>query len=594
MKKKLKPDHTFHNRLLNWMGQRKLSQETLLMVLAIFSGLVGGLGAVAFQKLIHFFNRLAFEDLYQWLEHFSGGLFLLPLIPAVGGLLVGLLVYHFAPEAKGHGVPEVMDAVARKDGVIRPRVVVVKTLASAICIGSGGSVGREGPIVQIGSALGSTVGQFFRLSAQQMRILVGCGAAAGISATFNAPLAGAFFAFEVILGTFTAQAVSPIIIASVVATLVSRTFLGNHPAFSVPAYQLVSLWEVPLYLLLGLLCGSLAVAFTKTLYKTEDIFERLAIPEYYKPLIGGLLVGLIGIWLPQIFGVGYGTVGQTLFGQLGFVLVLGLLIAKLIATSLTIGSGGSGGIFAPSLFLGAMAGEAFGKIVHWALPTLSAPVGAYALVGMSALVAGTTHAPISAILILFEMTDDYRIILPLMCASIFSTLIARKLLKESIYSMKLERRGKQVHRGMDESILRSIPVSEVMNPSFDAIPMNAHLKEVIRQVQASAQGVFPVIDKQGVLQGLLTLQDLRLAPPAADETLSRLFTASDLITGEVLSVCPSDHLWDALEKFKIRDVAYVPVVEDDQSKRVVGLLAKSSILDRYERESVMQHVRGEV
>ncbi len=424
------------------LGQLKTNEHTIMAILGVIVGLTGGLGAVGFRLLINLFQTLAYGSPGELLEVVKTIPWTYKVgIPAAGGLLVGPLVYFLAREAKGHGVPEVMEAVALRGGVIRKRVVFVKSVASAISIGTGGSVGREGPIVQIGSAIGSTLGQALNVSADRMRALVGCGAAAGIAATFNAPIAGSMFALEVVLGDFGLATFSPIVISSVVATAVSRHYLGDTPAFIVPAYQLVSVWEFPIYLVLGLFCAVLGVTFTKTLYGFEDLFDSFKFPEYLKPVIGGAILGVSGLFVPQILGVGYGAMDLALMQQIAWWLMLLLVAAKLLATSITIGSGGSGGIFAPSLYLGAMAGGFFGMVVHHLFPNVTASPGAYSIVGMGAVVSATTHGPLAAILILFEMTGSYKIILPLMFSCIIATIASRQLMKESIYTLKLVRRG---------------------------------------------------------------------------------------------------------------------------------------------------------
>ena len=322
--------------------------------------------------------------------------------PAIGGAFVGPLVYFLAREAKGHGVPEVMNAVAMEGGIIRKRVVVIKTLASAMCIGSGGSVGREGPIVQIGSAIGSSLGQILRVTDDEMRILVGCGAAAGIAATFNAPIAGAIFALEIVLADFALTTFTPIILSSVMATVVSRSFLGNAPAFQIPHYQLESPVELGFYVVLGLVAGCVAVAFTTILYKSEDKWDALRIPEYLKATIGGLMIGALGLYFPQLLGVGYEAIDTALQNRELWLMLLLLGPLKIIATSITIGSGGSGGIFAPSLFMGAMAGGAFGCGIHALFPGFTAQPGAYALVGMGAVVCRNHACPDSG------LSDSFR------------------------------------------------------------------------------------------------------------------------------------------------------------------------------------------
>ncbi|HDL02675.1 MAG TPA: chloride channel protein [candidate division Zixibacteria bacterium] len=347
----------------------RFSETQILIGMSVVVGLGTGFGAILFIKLIEYFKELFFGSSAEMLTSFLGEFnYWIALIPMAGGLLVGPIVFKFASEAKGHGVPEVMLAVARKGGIIRARVALAKAVASAICIGSGGSAGREGPIVQIGSAVGSAIGQVFKMSAARTKILVGCGAAAGISAVFNAPIAGVIFSLEIILGDYTIKTFSPVLLASVVASVVTRSFFGNHPAFEVPDYSLVSAWEIPLYVILGGFCGTIAVLFTTSLHKTEVFFDRLKVVPMLKPAIGGLMLGIIGIYFPQIFADGYDTIRLTLYGNMIVWLTLVLIFLKIIATNLTLGSGNSGGIFAPSLFIGAVAGGTFGYFAHALFP----------------------------------------------------------------------------------------------------------------------------------------------------------------------------------------------------------------------------------
>ncbi len=397
------------------------ADQLYMVLVATVLGLLGGLGAVGFRLFIDAVNWAAWRRAPFSLDYVAGLPFWWKVAaPTAGGLIVGLITWRFAREARGHGVPEVMAAVALQGGRIRPRVVIAKLLASGICIGSGGSVGREGPIVQIGSALGSTLGQWLRIDQRRLRTLVGCGAAAGIAATFNAPVAGALFAVEVILGDFGVAQFAPIVISSVAATVVSRYFLGDFPAFEVPAYSLVHASELFAYAGLGVIAGLVAIAFTRTLYAVEDAFERVPVTPPLRAVIGGAMIGVIGIFVPHIFGVGYEAITEALHGRFAWHFLALLVVLKILAVSITIGSGGSGGVFAPSLFIGAMLGGSVGTVVHNIWPTSTAGVGAYALVGMGAVVGAATHAPITAILIIFEMTGDYKIILPLMLAVVVS------------------------------------------------------------------------------------------------------------------------------------------------------------------------------
>ncbi|MGD2057935.1 MAG: chloride channel protein, partial [Anaerolineales bacterium] len=396
------------NWLVNLLGRLQLSEEVILIATSLVVGLGTGLGAVAFRYLIRGVEWVG----YDWFPKAFpalGTLFVV-LVPAIGGLIVGLLIYNFAQEAKGHGVPEVMEAVALRGGRIRPIVALVKVLASSINIGTGGSVGREGPIAQIGSALGSTVGQLFNLSDERIRNLVACGAAAGIAATFNAPIAGVIFSLEIILGEFSVRYFSTVVISAVAASTIGQAVFGNVPAFPVTTlYSIVSPWEFMLYPVLGILAAFLGVIFVRSLYWSEDVFDAWKfVPEWLKPGIGGALLGVLALgypivtklsWerMPHIFNVGYDVIESALSNELLLGAVLVLLVLKLIATDLTLGSGGSGGIFAPSLFMGAMLGTAFGLAANIMLPDITASPGAYALVGMAAVFAASAHAPITAV-----------------------------------------------------------------------------------------------------------------------------------------------------------------------------------------------------
>jgi CIC family chloride channel protein len=351
----------------------EFNEHVRLTLLAVLVGLVAGLASILFKIMIHFFQGQFWRDSSILSAVSSQPWFLTVLIPGIGGLLVGALIYFGAKEAKGHGVPEIMEAQIFRGGKIKNQVAAVKGLASSICIGSGGSSGREGPIVQISASLASSIGQIFRVKERGMRTLVAAGAGAGIGATFNAPIAGALFAVEVILGEFGVYSFSPIIVASVISTLTSRLITGDFSAFTVPKYTLISIWEIGPYILLGLLSGVVAILFIELLYYLEDKFDQLRIHPIVKPALGGLLIGAIGLGLPQVFGVSYEAMDAGLQNQLGFWIAFILIFAKILSTSLTLGSGGSGGIFAPSLFLGAMTGNLIGSVFHSAFPQSISP-----------------------------------------------------------------------------------------------------------------------------------------------------------------------------------------------------------------------------
>ena len=564
-------------------------EHTIMVLLGVIVGVAGGYGAVGFRHLINFIQSIAYGspsellDVVQAIPWYSR-----IAIPAIGGLIVGPIVYFFAREAKGHGVPEVMYAVALKQGIIRKRIVFIKAFVSAVCIGTGGSVGREGPIVQIGSAVGSSLGQLFNVSANRMRTMVGCGAAAGIAATFNAPIAGSIFALEIILGEFEIASFSPIIISAVSATAISRHYLGDIPAFILPEYILHSPLEFPFYAVLGIVCAFVAVGFTLFLYRTEDVWDSIKFPEYLKAVIGGMMMGTMGLVFPQILGVGYGAIDLALMVKLSWWFMALLVLFKILATSITIGSGGSGGIFAPSLFLGAMAGGAFGTLVHLFFPSVAVSPGAYAVVGMGAVVAATTHGPLQAILIIFEMTGDYKIILPLMITCIISGLVARKLCKESIYTFKLIRRGINIRGGKEVNILTSIPVRNVMYHTVEIVPENLGLKDFAKKLPSSRSNNFVVVDKNEKISGVLTFLDYY--DNLFNGKLDGQATVKDIMTKDVVTVSIEDNLSTAMEKITGGDYAILPVVAADDPLKMMGILTRRDILEAYDQAVIKRAI----
>ena len=581
----------FHNRgkqwrqhLSQWLDRHEVSESAIIMSTALVVGIGAGLGAVIFRWLIEGVQALAYDGLGGLLKGIAP--FHLLIIPAVGGVIFGPLIYRFAREAKGHGVPEVMEAVALRGGRIRPRVAFVKALASSICIGTGGSVGREGPIAQIGSALGSTIGQALHLSDERVRGLVACGAAGGIAATFNAPIAGSIFALEVILSQFHAVNFGAVVISAVIADVIAQTFEGNLRAFAVPEYTLVSPWELVLYITLGAIAAVLSVGFSRLLYLSEDLWDAIPFPEYLKPVIGGVLLGVVGILtfkgdggFPRVFGVGYDSIGEALIGKLAIWVTFALFFAKLLATILTLGSGGSGGIFAPSLFMGAMLGSTFGQIANRFFPNITAPSGAYAMVGMAAFFSGAAHAPISAILILFEMTGDYSIILPLMLATVMSTLISRIISRESIYILKLSRRGIHLQQGQDIDVMQGVTVSEAMTTDVDVVPLNMPLQELANEFERTHHHGFPVVNIEGKLSGVVSIRDLERAQTAGSIEGKAV---SDIATTEGLSVAyPYEPMWAALRRLGIHDVSRLPVVKRESSRELVGVVRRGDIIRAY-------------
>ena len=416
-----------------------LPEENQLIILAVAVGILTGFGSVGFIKVIHAVSDFAQKRVAAGLGFLFGPADIV-LLPALGGLIVGPLIYHFAREARGHGVPEVMTALATQGGRIRPRVVLVKILASATTIGFGGTAGREGPMIQIGSTIGSGIAQLTRLPTRHVRTLVACGAAGGVAATFNAPIAGAIFSMEVLMGRLAGDFLL-VMLTSLTSCFVARAYLGNYPAFVAPSYELVSAAELPLYFGLGLIAGLAALLYVRLLYKSEDWFDAWRFPEWLKPAVGGLMVGVVLRYFPEIYGAGFPAMEAALWVRFSWGLLVALFFAELFGNIFTLGSGGSGGVFAPSLYMGAMLGGAYGMGVHALFPEMTGGSGAYAMVGMAAFFAAAARAPTTSILILFEMTNDYRIILPLMVATVGSVTLANRFMPLSIYTLKLHNRG---------------------------------------------------------------------------------------------------------------------------------------------------------
>ena len=581
----------------------------VLLVMAVVVGVATGLAAVLFIRLIAFIQ----------IFFYGGGEKILPalgrlwiiIVPVIGGLLVGPIIAKFAVEAKGHGVPEVMQALILRGGRIRPRVALAKVIASALCIGTGGSAGREGPIVQVGSALGSSIGQWLHLSDERIKNLVACGAAAGIAATFNAPIAGVVFAIEVLLSEIQVRVFGNVVVSAVAASIVSQIFLGDRPAFEIPGYVMHSPWEILLYVFLGLLAALVGILFIRMLYYTEDVFDRLAIPLWLKPAVGALLLGILAFCYPyvgtisyisvddmalglpivenypHIFGSGFIFLEEVLQGRAPFFLLFLLIFLKPLATSFTLGSGNSGGVFAPSLFTGAMLGGAFGYLAMHLFPNLNIEIGAYALVGMAAVFSAAARAPLTSMLIVFEMSNDYRLILPLMAAGIVASTFAQWLHPDSIYSLKLTKRGIRFEQGRDMDIMQTVQVEEVMNKAPITIQREQSVADLFAAFQETHLGGFPVLSNETELYGMVTMQDMERTIHEMERTLHRKevnlkdLKVWDVATPDPVTVFPDEPIWSAIKKMAPRDLARLPVVSRNNPLQFVGVISRSDIVRAY-------------
>jgi CIC family chloride channel protein len=491
-----------------------------LSLLALCLGVVTGLGAVAFRDLIGLIHNLLFTG--RALVHYDANIFTGPapwgalviLVPVIGAVGVTFLVTNFAPEAKGHGVPEVMDAIYYKGGVIRPVVALVKSLASAVAIGSGASVGREGPIIQIGSALGSTLGQIIRMPAGQRIALIAAGSGAGIASTFNTPIGGVMFAIELMMPEVSVATFLPVAIATGTATFVGRWFFGDTPAFHVPLLQAMTidssaLLVLALFAVLGIVTGVAAAGFIRGLHLAEDIFDRIS-SRYLRHMLGMLILGalmyLLFRTLGQYYvdGVGYATVQAVLAGQMSSFWLLGLLaICKALATSLSLGSGSSGGIFSPSLFMGATLGGAFAALLNAAGLPIQLSVPAFAMVGMGALVGGATGAVMTAVTMIFEMTLDYSIVMPMIVAVALSIGARRVLSRETIYTLKLVRRGRSIPTARHANMFLVRSAREVMDADIQVLPAEASFDDYLRQPEHAGRLRHVVVTDKGRLFGVI-------------------------------------------------------------------------------------------
>ena len=598
---------------LSWYLDRFSPPEgVLLLILSVIVGASTGLASVLFVKLIFAIQDFSYGSITAVFPFLGKGIYL--LVPLLGGLLVGPLIL-FAQEAKGHGVPEVMQALILGGGRIRPRVAAAKIVASSLCIGTGGSAGREGPIIQVGAAIGSTLGQVLRLSDERVRNLVACGAAAGIAATFNAPIAGVAFAIEVLMCGLQMRAFGNVVIAAVSASVVSRNIIGNRFAFLVPAYSLHNPWEIVLYLLLGLAAALVGVMFIRMLNFTEDVFDTWKFPQLFKPAAGGLLIGIVGLLymnlphltfpagsaahgrglttpIPHMYGSGFPFIQEAIQGQSTLWILLLLIILKPLVTSFTLGSGNSGGVFAPSLFTGAVLGGAMGHIFGSWFPSLGTNTGAFALVGMAALFSATARAPLTAMLIVFEMSNDYLMILPLMVAGVTASYFAQWLNPESIYTMKLAKRGVRFSEGRDMDIMQGVKISEVMKVNPVTIHKDASLSEVMALIQETNILGFPVMADNNKLWGIITLQDIHRAQ-SRENFSSRGLKVSDLAVEDPTTVFPDEPIWAAIQKLSPRDLARLPVVSRDGSKTLCGIISRSDILRAYD-VGVVRKQRGHI
>ena len=559
-----------------------------LIMLAAGVGFLGALGNLGFRELIELFSWLFRSVEWHALGIPRGGAFrlLIPLVLVSGGGAILLLDHFFPGEVMGYGFPNFLEMVNLGGGHIKRRWIIVKATGAALSLGSAASVGREGPIAQIGGAIGAALAQLAKLSPDQNRVLIAAGAGAGIATTFNAPIGGLLFAQEIVLlGQIDLANLSLLIIATFTGVVTSRAIMGDAAVFHVQRFVLQSYWEIVTYALMGAAIGVVSAGYIRFFHSIGRAFRRLPLPQWIKLLAGLAVVGLIAIALPQNLSDGYGVIDLGLAGHLKAARMAILALAKIVASSISLGCGAPGGVFGPIFFIGTMAGGSFRRLSDWLLPGLTGPRGSYALVGMGALLAGTTHAPLTAIFLLTEMTQDYTVTLPAMISAITALLVARAIEHESIDTYQLAREGKTLQIGRERRLLGQIPVSSVMVKDVDLVAETASMSDVLRVAGETSQSVIPVVDSEGALAGLIVTHDL-LGLLAGGADLAPLVNAYDLCRRNPPVVTPESSLYEATQLMEHEALDELPVVEAPGHPHFLALVTRRNIAQAANRAAV--------
>ncbi|MGF1612063.1 MAG: chloride channel protein [Kiloniellales bacterium] len=588
-----------HKALQGLIGSLKRfgrNAQVILALLALVLGAAAGVASIGFRYGIDIAQQLFLGFSGERVATLAAALpwWQILLAPAVGGLVVGLLVHFGMPGRRPHAVADVIEASALRGGRMSLTVGLRAAVISALSIGCGASVGREGPVVHLGASIGAAIAKRLHLGRSLSRTLLGCGVAAAIAASFNAPIAGVLFALEVVIGHYALSAFAPVVLASVTGTLISRMHYGDFPAFIVPAERVIaSVWEFPAFALLGVVSAIAAVIFMRSVTFAQDTVNRLPLPPWSLPGLCGLAVGIIAIAFPQVLGVGYEATDAALSELYPLWLLIALIAAKTAATAISLGCGFGGGVFSPSLFLGAMVGGSFGVIATSAFPDLSSGHGAYTLIGMGAVAGAVLGAPISTILMIFELTTDYALTIAVMIATVIASIITQQAFGRSFFTWQLERRGVSVTGGQEMTLLHEVKVASVMDRAFETVAPDASLEEVRRRLGKALWGTLFVADETRRLTGVIAYSDLQ---DAAGDGEDAALTAADVARGHPAVLKADDDLTDAIKVYAGSGEAHLPVVADGDSMTLIGIAHEHEVMLAYQRavSEARAEERGEV
>ncbi len=574
------------------------NEQVILSALAVVIGGASGFAAVGFRHFIDLVQGLFYgfqgEKITEGFAHLPWWQIL--LVPVVGGGLVGLFIHYFLPDGKPQGVPHVIEATALKGGRMSLKTGLRAAIASAFSIGVGASVGREGPVVHLGASIGAWLSKRLHLGYSLFRTLLGCGVAAAIATSFNAPIAGVFFALEVVVGHYALSAFAPIVIASVVGTIISRIYYGDFPAFILPnAMSLSSFWEFPAFALLGIISALAAIAFMWAVIFTEDSFQKLKVPYWVKPMIGGLALGVMALVFPQVIGVGYEATDAALSELYPLWLLLALIVVKTLATAISLGSGFSGGVFSPSLFIGAMVGGAYGVIASSIFPELSSGTGAYTVIGMGAVAGAVLGAPISTILMIFELTNDYALTIAVMIATSLSTVITQQVHGKSFFMWQLERRGVEIRGGREASLMRTMKIGDMVIRNVATIAPDAALALVRCEIRKTKLGQLFVVDENRRFKGSISYMELADGLDLQEERGEEI-TAIEIARTKAVQLDEDANIEQALQAHGASGEVYIPVVNNSEDCVLIGVIHEHDVALAYKKamEQARAEERGEI